>query len=83
VLFQAGAWIENLSLAAAVGDQTAVRQEQAVRSLHESLRPLNVPPAVLDALEQLRALMARQSLTAGDLSALQALVETVKIQLSE
>ena len=56
VLFRAGAWLENLALAAAVGDQTAVRQAQAVQAVHEALRPLHVPDAVLNALEQLRVL---------------------------
>jgi hypothetical protein len=83
VLFQAGAWLENLSLAAAVGDQAAVRQAQAVQFWREALRPLNVPRAVLDNLGQLHGLVARQPLTAADLSAMQRLVETIKTQLSE
>jgi hypothetical protein len=83
VLFQAGAWLENLSLAVAVGDQTAVRQAQAVQSWRAALRPLNVPHAVLDTLEQLHGLMARQPLTAEDLSAMQTLVDMLKTQLSE
>jgi hypothetical protein len=83
VLFQTGAWLENLSLAAAAGDQAAVRQAQAMQSWRDALRPLNMPRAVLDDLEQLHGLVARQPLTAEDLSAIQTLVDTIKTQLSE
>ena len=82
VLFRAGAWLENLALAAAVGDQTAVRQAQAVQAVHEALRPLHVPDAVLRALEQLRVLMAHQPMTPQDLHAIQTLVDTIQRQLS-
>lgn len=83
VLFQTGAWLENLSLAATVGDQAALRQTPMGQSWRAALRPLNVPPAVLDDLERLHILVARQPLTAEDLSATQTLVETIKTQLSE
>jgi hypothetical protein len=82
VLFQAGAWLENLSLAAAAGDQEAVRQAQVVRSLHDALRPLNASDTVLDALEQLHGLVARQPVTAEDLRAIQTLVDTITQHLS-
>src|SRR5205823_6046669 len=81
VLFQAGAWLENLSLAAALGDQGALQQAPVVQSLHDALRPLNVPDAVLNALEHLRALVARQPMTAEDLRAIQTLADTIKQQL--
>jgi hypothetical protein len=83
ILFQAGAWMENLSLAAAAGDQEAVRQASVVQSLHHALRPLKVPDAVLDALEHLRVLMTRQPRTAEDLRAIQTLADTIKHDLSE
>ena len=82
VLFRAGAWLENLALAAAVGDQTAVRQAQAVQAVQATLRPLHVPEAVLRALEQLRVLMAHQPMTPQDLHAIQTLVDTIQRQLS-
>jgi hypothetical protein len=82
VLFRAGAWLENLALAATVGDQTAVRQAQAVQSVQEALRPLHMPDAVLEALTQLQSLVARQPLTAQDLRAIQTLVDTIQEQLS-
>lgn len=82
VLFRAGAWLENLTLAAAVGDQTAVRQAQVVQSVQEALRPLHVPDAVLEALTQLQSLVVRQPLTAQDLRAIETLVDTIQEQLS-
>src|SRR5439155_8996001 len=82
-LFQAGAWMENLSLAAALGDQGALPQAPVVQSLHEALRPLNVPDAVLKALERVRVLMAHQPITTEDLQTIQTLVDAIKYQLSE
>jgi hypothetical protein len=83
VLFQAGAWLENLALAAAAGDQQAVRQAPVVQSLHDALRPLNVPDTALDALQQLHDRVARQPVTAEDLRAIQTLADTIMHQLSE
>ena len=83
VLFQAGAWLENLSLAAAAGDIQAVQQAQALPAVHEALRALHVSQAVLDSLGQVRALIAHQPLTAQDVHAVQVLVDTSKTQLSE
>lgn len=83
VLFQAGAWAENLSLAAAAGDEGMVQQAPVIQSLHDALRPLNVPDAVLDTLEQLHSRVARQPVTAADLHAIQTLADTIKHQLSE
>jgi hypothetical protein len=75
--------MENLSLAAAVGDQGALQQVPVVQFLHDALRPLNVPDAVLNALEHLRVLVARQPMTTEDLRAIQTLADTITHQLSE
>jgi hypothetical protein len=83
VLFQAGAWLENLALVAAAGDQKAVRQAPVVQSLYDALRPLKVPDAVLDALQQLHDRVARQPVTAEDLRTIQTLTDTITHQLSE
>jgi len=82
VFFRAGTWLENLSLAAAVGDQTAVRQAQAVSAVQEALHMLAVPESVLDALTQLRTFMERQPMMAEDLRTIQTLVDTIAQQLS-
>jgi hypothetical protein len=83
VLFQAGAWVENLSLAAAAGDQKAVRQASVVQFLHDTLRPLQVPDTVLDALQQLHDRVAHQPVTAEGLRTIQTLADTITHQLSE
>jgi hypothetical protein len=82
VLFQAGAWLENLALAAAAGDHKAVRQAPVVQFLHDALRPLKVPDAALDALQQLHDRVARQPVTVEDLHAIQTLADTIMQQLS-
>jgi len=83
VLFQTGAWAENLSLAAAAGAQEAVQQAPMVQALHDALRPLNVPDAVLDALQQLHDSVAHQPVTAQDLRTIQTLADTITHHLSE
>jgi hypothetical protein len=81
LLFRAGAFLENLALAAAVGDHAAVQQVEAVQALQETLRQLNMPDAVRNTLMQLRDLVARQPLTAETLPAIQTLVDTIQQQL--
>ncbi len=83
ILFRVGAWLENLSLAAAAGDKAALQQEPMIRSLHRALRQLNVSPNTLDALEQLGALVAHQALTEQDVSTIGALVQKIQQRLSE
>ena len=78
VLFQTGAWLENLALAAATGDQAALRQEQAIQYFYDALRQLNVPPDVLAALTRLRALMARQQLSDQDMRAIQIVIQNLQ-----
>jgi hypothetical protein len=83
VLFQTGAWAENLSLAAAAGAPEAVRQAPRVQALHDALRPLHVPDAVLDALQQLHDRVAHRLVTAEELRAIQTLTDTITHRLSE
>src|SRR5262245_1400889 len=83
VLFQAGAWAENLSLAAAAGAPEAVQQAPRVQALHDALRPLHVPDAVLDALQQLHDRVAHQPVTAEELRTIQTLADTITHHLSE
>lgn len=78
VLFRTGAWLEHLGFAATVGDHAALRQaQQELQSLHEDLRALPVPPAILHTLEQIRRLVAPQPLSAQDRHTLQTLADTV------
>jgi hypothetical protein len=54
-----------------------------VQALHDALRPLKVPDAVLDALHQLHDRAARQPVTAEDLRTIQTLADMITQQLSE
>jgi hypothetical protein len=84
ILFRAGAWLENLGLAAAVGDRAALRQGgAAAEHVRGALTQLQAPPAVLEALERLRALVARQVLTDEDVQAIGALVQDIQGRLSD
>jgi hypothetical protein len=82
LLFQAGAWLENLSLAATVGDKVALQQSHRAQSLSRALRQLNVPPNVLGALEQLDILLSQPTVTDQDMSAIRAVVEKIQQGLS-
>jgi hypothetical protein len=82
-LFRAGAWLETLALAAAVGDRAAVHHgAELVGEIHRGLAQLHAPPEVLDALERLRSLVARQVLTDQDVQAIRALVQDLQGMLS-
>ena len=82
-LFQAGAWLENLALAAAAGDGAALQQGSAmVAQVRRALTQLQAPPDVLEALARLRALLTRPALTAHELTAIRALIQDIQRQLS-
>jgi hypothetical protein len=82
-LFRAGAWLETLALAAAVGDRAAVHHgAELVGEIHRGLAQLHAPPEMLDALERLRSLAARQVLTDQDVRAIRTLVQDLQGMLS-
>jgi hypothetical protein len=81
-LFRLGAWLENLALAAAVGNQGAVRQMPAIPLEADVLRQLHLSEEVLTGLVQLQALTAQQPLTAQDLQAIQTRVDMLQQVLS-
>jgi hypothetical protein len=83
LLFRVGAWLENLSLAAAAGDAAAVRRGgQAIDEVHRALARLHAPGEVLDALARLRPLVARQPLTDREMHTVRTLVQDVQAILS-
>ena len=84
LLFRAGAWVENLSLAAAAGDRAAVRQAGAVvEAFRTAFIQLHAPQEALEALARLRPLVARQALSDQEMSAIRALVQDIQSRLSE
>lgn len=83
LLFRAGAWLENMYLAAASGDAVAVKRGgQAVDEVSSILARLHAPGGVLEALERLRPLVTRQSLTDRDMQAVRTLVQDMQTILS-
>jgi hypothetical protein len=84
ILFRAGAWLENLALAAASGDGTAVRHGSvSIAALRQALTQLHVPPQILAGLQRLHEHSARPAFTSQDLSAVHTLVQQLQAMLSE
>jgi hypothetical protein len=84
ILFRTGTWVENMALAAAVDDRTALRLGgEAIEEVRRSLAQLQVPREVLTALERLHAIVARQALTDREIRAIHMLVQDIQRMLSE
>jgi hypothetical protein len=84
LLFRAGAWVENLYLAAAAGDRAAVRQGgEAVVEFRHAFIQLQAPPETLAALARLRPLIARQALSDQEIGTIRALAQDIQGMLSE
>ena len=82
ILFRAGAWLENLSLAAAVGAKAVLQQTQRTKTLDGVLSRLEVPPTTRRALHQLHDLLTRPALTDQDVKAIRGLVGEIQQGLS-
>jgi hypothetical protein len=79
LLFRAGTWVENLSLAAAVGDPVALRQGgPALADVRRTLTQLQAPPEVLEALARLHRLVTAPTLTDQDLGTIRTLVQDLQ-----
>jgi hypothetical protein len=82
-LFRAGVWVVNMSLAAAVRASAALRQEgQDVTEVHRTLTAARAPQEVLTALEQIRHLVSRPSLTDDDVKTIGTLIQRIQGVLS-
>jgi hypothetical protein len=83
-LFRAGAWVENVYLAAVAGDHAALRRGgAALEGVYRPLATLNLPPEILVGLERLHRLVQQQTLTAGELTRIQQLVQELQERFSE
>ena len=83
MLFRIGAWLENMYLASAAGDRTALQQGgQSVEAFRSALIQLHAPPAATETLERLRLLTARQTLTDQDVGTITTLVQDIQRVLS-
>jgi len=74
-LFQAGAWMTNMRLAAAAGDAAGLRQGDAIAYF---LVRLNGPKGVEDRLGHLGDLMAQETLSKRDMRTVLKLVEKMQ-----
>jgi hypothetical protein len=74
-LFQAGAWMTNMRLAAAAGDATGLRQDDAVAYF---LARLDAPKGVEDRLDRLGELMAKDTLSQREIRTVVKLVEKMQ-----
>jgi hypothetical protein len=79
LLFRAGTWMENLSLAAAAGDPAALRQGgPALVDIRRTLTQLQAPSEILEALARLHRLVAMPTLTDQDMGTIRMLVQEIQ-----
>ncbi len=82
-LFELGAWLENLYLAAAVGDVEAVVQGGEQQGRYRGLEAFHLPPKSLTTLTELQNLIHQSNLSRDDMAAIQRHVETIQTLLDE
>lgn len=82
LLFQAGAWLENMHLAAVAGDKVALQQRPAVQYFLTEMRRLPAPKGVLNALEELDHVLAQPELTDRDVRTVRKLVKRLQDTLA-
>jgi hypothetical protein len=83
-LFQAGAWLENMSLAAAARDAAALRYGgAALEEVRNTLTHIHAPPEALTALARVQRLLAQSALTEDELRTIQNLVQDIQERLSD
>ncbi len=80
VFFQLGAWLENLSLAAAAGETVVLQQEQVLKSLADALQQLHAPAEILRLFGRLQALVTHPQLSTEELPAIRALIRDLQRQ---
>ncbi len=78
LLFELGAWSENLYLAAATGDVEGVKQGRTTQDVQRALEPLNLPPEYQALLDQLLGHIANPDLSAADLPLIRSQVQTLQ-----
>jgi hypothetical protein len=82
ILFQAGAWLESMALAAASGDGAAVRHGGAsIGVLRQALTQFHMPPEVLEGLQRLHERTAHPVVTEQDFQAVHTLVQQIQAVL--
>lgn len=77
-LFQAGAWLTNMRLAAAAGDAEGLRRGAAVDYFHREMTRLGADKGVLDRLERLGELMGQETLSQREVKTALKLVQKMQ-----
>jgi hypothetical protein len=81
-LFQIGAWLVNMNLAAASGDNILLKYDSQVNYFYNELQIINAPKGALDALRQLSQLVKQPDISNRDLREILKLVKKIQIILS-
>jgi hypothetical protein len=81
LFFRAGAWLENLALAAAAGDKNALQQVATVQSFIKELPQFNVAPKVLEILEHIKRTLEKPVLDDRDVTAVLRLIKQAQRML--
>jgi hypothetical protein len=76
--FRLGTWLANLSLAAAAGDQVALRQGPVIQALWHALIQYGAAPVVLDTLARLHHLITQPILTDQEIRQIHVLVQELQ-----
>jgi hypothetical protein len=76
--FRLGTWLANLSLAATMGDQAALRQGPVMQALRHTLTQYGAAQVVLDNLAQLHHLMKKPILTDQEMRQIYTLVQELQ-----
>jgi hypothetical protein len=80
-LFQMGAWLGNMSLAAAANDKAALRHIDTIEYFSHEMQRLHAPTGVLDALDRLRAMLGQADITDRDVNGVLKLVQKMQRML--
>jgi outer membrane protein assembly factor BamD (BamD/ComL family) len=75
ILFRAGSWLVDLSLAAAAGNTTMVRQQAHLEYIVREMKRMDAPVGVGEALEQIAEVTAKEEITTRDL---QSMISQIK-----
>jgi hypothetical protein len=67
ILFRAGSWLSDLSLAAAVGNTPMLLQQAHLEYIAREMDRLDAPPGVGDALKQISEVTAKDEISTRDL----------------
>jgi hypothetical protein len=81
IFFRAGAWLENMNLAAAAGDKTSLQQDATVQYFIQAMPQLTVSQEAIAVLEQIRQALDKPALDDRDMTTVLKLVKKVQRML--